>query len=61
MEGSGHVRYNDGSSYVGEFREGKKHGYGLWISCNGSRYEGYWFEGERDGVGTFIGRDGERR
>ena len=43
MEGSGQMKYKDGSSYVGEFREGKKNGYGLWISCNGSRYEGYWF------------------
>ena len=43
MEGSGQMKYKDGSSYVGEFREGKKNGAGWWISCNGSRYEGYWF------------------
>ena len=45
MEGRGKIKYNDGSEYIGDFKRNKKHGYGLWVSCNNSQYEGYWFEG----------------
>lgn len=47
MEGSGRIRYADGSSYDGAFKANKKHGYGIYTYANGQRYEGYWKEGER--------------
>lgn len=42
MEGSGKVKYADGSSYDGSFKMNKKHGYGIYLYANGYRYEGYW-------------------
>ena len=61
MEGRGKIKYNDGSEYIGDFKRNKKHGYGLWVSCNNSQYEGYWFEGQRDGEGVFVTIQGERK
>lgn len=40
-----------GVQYTGEWKEGKKDGYGVMI-CNAQKYKGEWKEDERHGKGT---------
>jgi hypothetical protein len=40
----GFETYSDGSTYEGEYFNGKKHGLGRNIWTDGSKYEGYWYE-----------------
>lgn len=47
IEGSGRIKYADGSLYDGAFKANKKHGFGIYTHANGHRVEGYWREGER--------------
>ena len=35
----------NGTKYEGNFKNGKKHGQGVWISSNGKSYEGQYVEG----------------
>lgn len=52
--GSGNVyRYSDGSTYVGDFKDGKPNGHGVAQHANGSRYEGDWKDGLFHGKGKF--------
>jgi hypothetical protein len=44
--------------YVGEFREGKKHGLGVQTHENGKSYAGEWHEGEMHGWGVLTRKDG---
>ena len=37
--GSGNVTYADGSKYIGEWKEGKKHGKGEMNSANGDKFK----------------------
>ena len=41
----------NGDIYIGEFKDGKRDGYGTYQSTNGTRYEGEWVED------MFIGRN----
>ena len=38
-------KYSDGSYYVGEFYNGKRHGYGTYYYANGNVYQGQWYNG----------------
>ncbi|VVC24206.1 MORN motif [Cinara cedri] len=60
-EGTGIVKWPDGSWYKGEFRRGLRHGYGLHVSCeNGRRsYSGQWTDSKRNGPGHTSCRAGE--
>lgn len=49
---------NDGSYYVGEIVDGKRHGYGLWKSKDGYSYKGDWNYDTRHGKGGCIYTDG---
>ncbi len=40
MNGCGKVEFEGGNSYWGEFKNGKKHGYGTWEGANGDMYFG---------------------
>ena len=47
----------NGSRYVGEWEDGKKHGQGTYTFLNGDKYEGEWKEGEQDeGTHTWSDR-----
>ena len=52
--GKGEEKYNEGSSYVGEFQNGKRHGYGKYTFPNGATYEGWWRDSQRHGQGKQI-------
>jgi hypothetical protein len=48
----------DGSSYRGEWRNGKKDGQGAYTWTSGSVYEGEWLAGAMHGKGTYTAADG---
>ena len=47
-------------NYVGELKDGKPHGKGIYIWKNGTKYEGEWKDGERYGQGRFTFTDGSK-
>ncbi|TMW68931.1 hypothetical protein Poli38472_001087 [Pythium oligandrum] len=51
------VEYSVRGKYTGEWQDGKKHGYGVFVYANGSKYEGEWFHDLRHGKGTCWVRD----
>ncbi len=57
--GKGTYVYKEGAAkYVGDFMNGKPHGFGVCTYANGDRYRGEWFEGAFGGKGTLYQRDG---
>jgi len=46
--------------YVGEYKDGKKHGQGTYIWSNGDKYVGEYKDGEVDGQGTYTWSDGSK-
>ena len=42
----GTLTWADGDKYVGEFKNGKRHGRGTMTLPDGSKYEGIWKNGE---------------
>ena len=46
--------YDDGSYYLGEFKNGMRNGQGTFIYQDGSRYEGEWKNDMRHGKGKFY-------
>ena len=61
-EGSSHLfdncvgahAYANGDTYAGEWKDGKKHGQGIYTWADGERYEGEFVDGIYHGEGTFI-------
>jgi len=54
--GKGTCIGTDGYKYVGEFKNGKRHGYGIRTKGDIS-YEGEWKEDMKHGMGILINRD----
>jgi hypothetical protein len=55
--GHGTYLFADKSTYVGQFRDGKQHGYGTFYS-NGGKYVGEWRDNLTIGQGTLTFADG---
>ncbi len=53
--------YPDGSKYVGEMKNGKRHGRGIWVRTDGMKYEGEWENDKPGGQGTLTSPDGKKR
>lgn len=53
-EGSGALRFADGSLYAGQWRAGRRHGHGVLVLPNGDRYVGGWAEDRKHGPGRFL-------
>ena len=53
----GTFTWPDGSTYDGEWFEGRMHGNGTYTSLDGKKYDGEWFEGKRHGKGIFTWPD----
>lgn len=58
--GKGSYTYEDGSKYVGDFKDGEPMGYGVCTYSNGDRYEGFWKNDSPNGKGLLIDRNGKR-
>jgi hypothetical protein len=59
--GKGEWRYPEGKlSYVGEFREHRMHGHGVYTFANGDRYEGEFAFSQAVGSGIYIWVNGDR-
>jgi len=52
--------YLNGATYVGEFRNGLRHGHGTFTWTNGDRYVGEFRNDERHGQGTYTYTNGQR-
>lgn len=50
----------DIGKYLGEWKDGKRHGKGTFISINGSIYEGEWINDKTNGFGVLIDKDGNK-
>ena len=50
--------WENGSRYVGEWKDGKKHGQGTYIKPEGRKYVGEWKDGERWN-GTLYDKEGK--
>ena len=54
------IEFEDGSVYVGEVKDGKRHGRGTYTYSDGEKYEGEWKDGKEEGRGTYTYPDGEK-
>ena len=50
--------YASGNKYVGEYKDGKKHGQGTLTFADGDKYVGEFKDGKKNGQGTFTFADG---
>ena len=53
--------WEHGSNFKGEFRNGEKHGFGVYKYPDGVIYEGFWKFGKRHGKGTLKYVDGKTK
>ena len=51
------VTYANGDCYIGEFYNGKRHGYGIYYWSNGEIWYGRYVEGYRNGYGMLVSAD----
>jgi len=51
----------DGDKYVGEWKDGKRHGQGTYTFANGDKYVGEWKDSLAHGQGTFTYADGSEK
>ena len=58
-EGEGIMQYLSGK-YVGEWKDGLRHGKGKFTWNNGDTYDGSWVEDKRHGQGTYVWHDGSK-
>ncbi len=56
----GKYTYADGSNYIGEFKDGLRHGQGTYTFASGQKYVGEWKDGKRNGKGTNTFPNGEK-
>lgn len=54
------ITYPDGSKYVGEIKNGKRHGKGNYLFASGDRYVGEWYNNNITGKGIFLFRYGDK-
>ena len=53
------MKFCDGEVYDGEWRDGLKHGIGIYLFKNGDVYEGGFIEGKKDGEGRYKMANGK--
>lgn len=63
FEGRGILEFTadryQGDHYQGEFKNGLKHGFGIYFFANGDKYVGEYQYGKRDGKGTYTFSNGK--
>lgn len=58
MNGCGVFLWKDGRSYKGEYKDDKKHNFGMYYGNEGKRYEGMWECGSQKNLGKYTKKDG---
>jgi len=58
VNGLGTYIWPSGHTYVGEWKDGKKHGQGTFTDVSEDKYVGEWKDGKRDGQGTATRANG---
>ena len=53
------IEFEDGSVYVGEVKDGKRHGRGTYTYSDGEKYEGEYKDG-KEWTGTSTDVDGSK-
>ena len=53
-QGKFKFEYKGGSVYVGEYKNGRKHGYGIYKWIDEDKYSGEWKNGQLNGQGTNV-------
>ena len=53
-------RSNGKVEYVGEVKNGQRHGQGTYYFADGRKYEGQWKDDKKHGQGTFYWPDGDK-
>ena len=48
------INYGSGDKYVGEYKDGKRNGYGTYCFSIGAKYIGHWKDDKYNGHGTFY-------
>jgi len=59
LSGLGLVKYSNGESYIGLYKNGRREGKGIYKYSDGSKYYGEWKNGKQHGVGKMIYSSGE--
>lgn len=54
QDGAGFYVYNNGTTYMGFFKNGKLHGPGQLYFSNDQFYIGNFYEGKKSGLGTYV-------
>ena len=57
QDGHGTYEFDDGSKYVGEWKDGKQHGQGTYTFASGEKYVGEW-KNDSPRNGTIKDKDG---
>ena len=58
LDGKVSIKWSDGLSYNGEYKNGQKNGNGFQKWSNGMTYDGEWKDNNFDGQGTFTEQSG---
>lgn len=53
------LSYDGGDQYIGETKDGKRHGFGVYVWANGDAWYGPWTDGSRDGRGIYMYYNGQ--
>ncbi len=53
VAGKGEMRYEDGSRYVGEWRDSRRNGRGIHYRANGGVLDGQWQDDRPKGYGSY--------
>ena len=54
------MTFHNGDKYVGELKDGKRHGQGTFTSTDGSKYVGEYKDGKKNGQGTNTWSSGDK-
>ena len=57
----GTLTWADGDTYVGEYKDNKRHGQGTYTYANGEKYVGEWKDGYREGDGAYTFKSGKKK
>lgn len=50
VHGHGMINLPDGSMYIGDFKDGKKHGFGTYRNKKGDKHIGFWISNIKNGI-----------